>query len=51
MIHQYNNCAKNIISQKDILTKLEDNIVNSITNSNNGLRDEILNLKNIAIRR
>ena len=40
-----------MLSQEDIIRKLEDNIISSITNSINGLSDEILNLKNIVIKR
>lgn len=38
-------------SSRDIVVKLEDTIVISITKSINDLRDEILNLKNIVIKR
>ena len=41
----------NVLNQEDIIRKLEDNIISSITNSINGLSDEILNLKNIVIKR
>ena len=51
MAHDYNTRAKNVLSQQDILTKLEENIINSINNNINGLRDEILNLKDIVIKR
>ena len=50
MAHDYITCAKNVLSQEDILAKLEENI-NSINNNINGLRDEILNLKDIVIKR
>ena len=40
-----------MLSQEDIIRKLEDNIISSITNNINGLSDEILNLKNIVIKR
>ena len=40
-----------MLNQEDIIRKLEDNIISSITNSINGLSDEILNLKNIVIKR
>lgn len=36
---------------RDIVVKLEDTIVISITKSISDLRDEILNLKNIVIKR
>ena len=38
-------------SSRDIVVKLEDTIVISITKSINDLRDEIFNLKNIVIKR
>ena len=40
-----------MLSQEDIIRKLEDNIISSITNNINGFSDEILNLKNIVIKR
>ena len=43
--------CKNVLSQEDILAKLEENIINSINNNISGLRDEILNLKDVAIKR
>ena len=51
MAHDYNTRAKNVLSQEDILAKLEENVINSINNNINGLRDEILNLKDIVIKR